>query len=565
MNIPENFDRWIFDYLEGNLTPSEASEFERFLELNPEFEVDVDAWQHAVVDNESIEYPAIQSLERKRKIGGTWYGWSAAASLLLLVIGGVYYFTSSTSLTVFEGREFVITDDLLNHSAQSTVADNQERTANQQVGASNGMTTQTNQYARNGQHASNSGSTHFNGNPLSQANSHLNLSTSPNQSPDNAVSLEEEQVMLAVIKENDLRVQQEISKYDGTSFGAHYQNNPSESDAEINVKKKNNTNYNSFGAVTKKIYRKLEKMMGYPVGIMNMRDQELLMPENNLVASNPGFTGSMLKPRFEMSYRNQWLGSSEFVQKSSISFDDYVESIRGGFGFSLNSALYNNGAFADHSVDFRYSPKVVISPKVVFEPAIKVTLGMLSANTAKLGAEQHVELNRGLLINTTFESLSTETNSLFYKDYGLGFVLNLDKFYVGASADNLNRHYANLYLSEGQVEPTRMPVLLNGIAGFDYVSTTRPFSLSPFVSVRKFGDFAEAWGGMTMRLDYFTIGASYSTSQNYAASIGLKFEKFKLTYQYDVTQSLYTQERMGSHNIGIRFNGGDKKHITNRR
>ena len=43
MKIPENFDRWIFDYLEGNLTPSEASEFERFLALNPDFEADVDA------------------------------------------------------------------------------------------------------------------------------------------------------------------------------------------------------------------------------------------------------------------------------------------------------------------------------------------------------------------------------------------------------------------------------------------------------------------------------------------------------------------------------------------
>ena len=362
-----------------------------------------------------------------------------------------------------------------------------------------------------------------------------------------------------------MRVQQELLKFDGSDFAGQYQNNPTQSDAEINVAKKNNTNFNSFGAVTKRIYRKLEKMMGYPVGIVNMRDQELLTPENNLVASNPGFTGSMLKPRLEMSYRNQLLGSTEFLQKSSINFDDYVESIRGGFGFSINSAIYNNGGFADHSVDFRYSPKVVISPKVVFEPAIKVTIGMMSASTAKLGTNQHVELDRGLLLNATFETLSAQTNSLLYKDYGVGFVLNLDKFYVGASADNLNRHYANIYLSEGQAEPTRTPVLLNGIAGFDYVSNTRPFSLSPFVSIRKFGAFTEAWGGMTMRLNYFTLGVSCSTSQNYAASIGLKFEKFKLTYQYDVTQSLYTLERMGSHNLGIRFNGGGKKHITNRR
>ena len=563
MKIPENFDRWIFDYFEGNLTPAEASEFERFLELNPDFEADADAWQHAVIEDESIEYPGIQNLERKRKFVGTWYGWSAAASLLLLVLSGGYYLTTSSNESLFAAREFVITNELMEHSATKNSAAND---ASDQEHQDASLTADQMQFQTvNTVHSSKTGSHVFKGSTLTSSHLDKTNGSSSTHSQPKAIVAHSEQSHKAHIKGDDLRVQQELLKFDGSDFAGQYQNNPTQSDAEINVAKKNNTNFNSFGAVTKRIYRKLEKMMGYPVGIVNMRDQELLTPENNLVASNPGFTGSMLKPRLEMSYRNQWLGSTEFLQKSSINFDDYVESIRGGFGFSINSAIYNNGGFADHSVDFRYSPKVVISPKVVFEPAIKVTIGMMSASTAKLGTNQHVELDRGLLLNATFETLSAQTNSLLYKDYGVGFVLNLDKFYVGASADNLNRHYANIYLSEGQAEPTRTPVLLNGIAGFDYVSNTRPFSLSPFVSIRKFGDFTEAWGGMTMRLNYFTLGGSCSTSQNYAASIGLKFEKFKLTYQYDVTQSLYTLERMGSHNLGIRFNGGGKKHITNRR
>lgn len=563
MKIPENFDRWIFDYFEGNLTPAEASEFERFLELNPDFEADADAWQHAVIEDESIEYPGIQNLERKRKFVGTWYGWSAAASLLVLLLSGGYYLTTTSNEALFAAREFVMTNELMEHSAAENTADKYVYNPQHQ---STSLTAAQSQFQTSSiAHLNRTGSHVFNSSTLTSGQLDQTNNSNSTHSQLKARAEQSDQSYKARIKGDDLRIQQELLKFDGSDFAGQYQNNPSESDAEINLSKKNNTNFNSFGAVTKRIYRKLEKMMGYPVGIVNMRDQELLTPENNLVASNPGFTGSMLKPRFEMSYRNQWLGSTEFLQKSSISFDDYVESIRGGFGFSLNSAIYNNGGFADHSVDFRYSPKVVISPKVVFEPAIKVTIGMMSASTAKLGTNQHVELDRGLLVNSTFETLSSETNSLLYKDYGVGFVLNLDKFYVGASADNLNRHYANIYLAEGQVEPTRTPVLFNGIAGFDYISITRPFSLSPFVSVRKFGDFTEAWGGMTMRLNYFTLGGSYSTSQNFAASIGLKFEKFKLTYQYDVTQSLYTLERMGSHNLGIRFNGGGKKHITNRR
>ncbi|MCC7454932.1 MAG: hypothetical protein IT222_12250 [Crocinitomix sp.] len=50
MNIPENFDRWMFDYLEGNLTTSEAETFEQFLLDHPEFEMDAEAWQHATIE-----------------------------------------------------------------------------------------------------------------------------------------------------------------------------------------------------------------------------------------------------------------------------------------------------------------------------------------------------------------------------------------------------------------------------------------------------------------------------------------------------------------------------------
>ncbi len=39
----------------------------------------------------------------------------------------------------------------------------------------------------------------------------------------------------------------------------------------------------------------------------------------------------------------------------------------------------------------------------------------------------------------------------------------------------------------------------------------------------------------------------------------MEFKKFKLVYQYDRTKTLITNEQIGSHNIGIRFNGELKK------
>jgi len=66
MKITENFDRWMFDYKEGNLSGSEMEAFENFLIQNPEFEVDADAWDQAFVTNENIAYPYAKALDKDR-------------------------------------------------------------------------------------------------------------------------------------------------------------------------------------------------------------------------------------------------------------------------------------------------------------------------------------------------------------------------------------------------------------------------------------------------------------------------------------------------------------------
>ena len=68
MKISNNFDRWMFDYKEGNLSAAEAEEFENFLIQHPEYEVDADAWDMAYVQSEPVIYPHAEKLEKKRRL-----------------------------------------------------------------------------------------------------------------------------------------------------------------------------------------------------------------------------------------------------------------------------------------------------------------------------------------------------------------------------------------------------------------------------------------------------------------------------------------------------------------
>lgn len=584
MNIPENFDRWMFDYLEGNLTASELESFEQFLAQNPDFESDADAWQQTFIGGEEIAYPNQQTLEKKKRVIG-WYGWSAAAMVIALVgLGGFLMnrsngsvknnatlaqndFTAPNVTPVFTKHEFArtiiaaTTTDYRNDiNEENTEGNSQHSAAASSNENGSGIATsgsENNYLATNGSNHTNSNDSDLNNNSnQSDLANFANYAT--HNSGSNATGAENStngnSDNNSIKKQRSLKQEQE--KYKSDQYGSKYIDNPLESAIDLDLSKKNKVKYNSFGSTTKRLYRKIERMMGYPVGLVNLRDPELIVPENSLVSFNPGFTGGMLRPRYEINYRNQWFGSETNAHKASFGFDNYVTNLKGGVGIMVNSTTLNNGEFSDQSINLTYSPKISLSKNVVFEPGVKVSLGLLSGRPSADG-ETAFEVDRGLLLNSIPAAASSANGRQWYKDYGLGFVLNTKWFYAGFSADNLSGHYANVFAVENP-EPTVTPVFLSGIIGADYESNNKSMTLSPFVSYRQFGERYEFWGGANYRLNHFTLGASYSSIQDYAVTVGMKFKKFKMIYRYDNTTTLTTNTQIASHNIGIRFNGGAK-------
>ncbi|NOQ74545.1 MAG: type IX secretion system membrane protein PorP/SprF [Crocinitomix sp.] len=566
MNIPENFDRWMFDYMEGNLSPTEVNAFEQFLLQNPGFEPAADAWQNSIIPIDTVVYPQQSSLERNRKFAG-WFGWSAAAALVVLIGVGGYFAINATSNntadTQFAQFSKAYNETSSNYLSENNKANDATSNNNSIVSENGNNTNETTNYTTAAQYQNQiavtsltnetySGVSNGNGEEdLNGATDNLGATNSNAAEEDDFNDADYYVTVNAAMK-------QEQAKYKSDNHSSKYAHNPTEGHSEIDLRKKNNVNLNSFGNVTKRIYRKIERMFGYPVGLVNLRDPELLLPENSLVSSNPGFAGGMLMPRFELSYRNQWLGSEMNAQKTQFSFDNYVHQVRGGFGVSVNSATYGNGAFGDYSVDMTYSPKISLGPNAVLEPGIKVSLGVLTGNSSKLEEGMSFELDRGMLLNSSFASDNEQTDKLWYKDYGLGFVLNTKWFYAGLSADNIGRHYASVYREEGSNEPIRTSVLYSGVIGADYESANKNMSISPFIAARHFGESQEAWAGANFRINHFTIGGSYSTNNDFTAAIGMKFKNFKMIYQYDRTTTLLNNEQIGSHNLGIRFNGKTK-------
>ena len=577
MNIQENFDRWMFDFKEGNLSATEMDAFENFLVQNPQFEVDADAWNSSYIQNENFVYPNAAQLEKDNRIVAGWFGWAAAAAIFILVGTSVFFLTNKNDMAIEGASTHEQNGDNINPVSHNNLNDNanlKDLTDRSNLSASNNGT-YGNEILNNvnGSFVSNhSNSNGANSNSLNGSNS-SNNGVDGNHNPNGlANNVDKSNQDLNVFPSMTSPTQrknalaQEVDKYKGDNNHSKYQGNPESKDLAFNVNKK--VSYDAKNGKLKKIYKKIEKMLDYPVGLTNLRDPELSLPNNSIVAFNPGFAGGMLAPRFEVNYRNQWLGSDQNSQQMTMSFDNYVYALRGGVGVVLNAKDYKYGQYGDYNLSLLYSPKILLSKDIVFEPAIKLTMGALTGNGNQLTPDTEMELERGHLLGIPSAQQVSGHQQLWYKDYGLGFVLNTKWFYTGLNVDNINRHYENVYNEEGYATPTSTPMMISAIAGFDYEAKRRPqdkpMSLSPYVAYQQYGARKEIWTGLNFRLNSITIGGSVNQKLDFSAQLGIKRNNFRIAYQYDYTRSSLANEQLGSHNISLRFNGDNKRTRINR-
>ncbi len=555
MRIPGNFDRWMFNYKEGNLSPEEKNYFESFMLNDAQYEEDIDAWDNAYIRNSDFKYKNVAALQKDSffKRYGKW----AALLLLFISSAGVLAYWAGTSDNYLYSSRGTDANPVFTSSFVESGFDG--LIATQSISGQNAAQ-QTTSAGQASQVVNNSG---VSGAIVSFSGNDQIVGESPTLSQDD-MGLWEEGDGEIRINRNSVTVSDysqlaiEQGKVDNSSskYSGGFSRNPlfvkTKSVNIVKLKRGNILKYK-----LKRFYNKIERRSGYPLALVNLKDPELIIPDRNLLAFNPGFTGGSRGFRIGMDYRNQWLGKDVNSQNSTIYFDNYMPTLKSGVGASIKYSDYNYGSFQNYVASLFYSFKFELGKNVIFEPGVKLSMGMTSTNSEKVTPGSFIEMDRGRVLPTYENGNQSGANNLWYKDYGVGFVINAGRFYVGANADNIAQHDQTVYTAD-EKQVLRSPRLYTAVAGFDFQSRDKKRLLSPVLSYYQFGQKKEAWVGATAQLNWFTIGASYSTNNEYAASVGLKFKSFRLNYQMDYLESEFLQKSFVSHNIGIRFSAKNK-------
>ena len=559
MNIPnrENIDRWLFDWTEGNLSPSQEMQLEEFLIQNPDLSIDADAWDAATVSSIPFEYDNQASLKKRKK--RVFAYWQFYALILLIATAGtsLYFSFKTESQQIAAKTSNAITSPISKIATRSTINNNTQDliTANSPI--------------------SNSGRQNFYEAPSYQASlikytENINTNVLPLSSEKEKVSFDNntitnniEMAIQPIIPIENIEL---TDKLDASAVSAVSIEPSIEADEIIqsegeneNEDKKLSRKKINLPTLKLNSSSKLSKWVKKDLTNTNQKDRVYALSEKSNLDLNNSFVGNISQLKFQSMSTVRWIDIADQQKISQqISFDGYLREAKAGLGIISNYSNFSNGLIQDWNLNLIYAPKLAINRYLTIEPSMKYTFGKKVLNSSKVINNSTVEVETNQLETFSIDPNQAIGKNLWYRDLGAGLIINAGPIYFGGQVNNLLKHQDNLY-SNDYTSIRRADRELTLVGGTDFNSKNGNFTFSPYIFHTIFGSQSSTYLGASIHLKSFLIGGSYQTNGSSSGMIGLHKDRFSLLCQTSYASSSYTQSKSFIHQLTIRINSNISK------
>jgi len=550
----ENIDQWLFEYTEGNLSVAQESQLMDFIQLNPEVMTDLKAWKQAKVAPISTPQFSTAALTKPTPfllrpvslmaIGAVailfaWLGFNNSQTTPLYSKANI----DAEIIYVGDEEDFgynvLLASNLKEDQTESQLKNKIEEVKSpiQRTALSPNLYTQKPNY--NSTFEQNIG---FSETVLENENiSHLNAT---------------EKIDLDYTELNQIQKNFEAKAKDLDDITAYLNNSKSTKQEDASSSAKVISSADVAKVTLKKTihnaYRKIKRMADQPVALRNTKNPHYHAPMMTGFSANSAMVGSAPGNRIQATSRLQWMDKSNTQLMNTMSWDGYVYALRGGLGVDANYNTYNSDALNNYSVGLTYSPKFSINKKVSFEPAFRFKMGVVNVNPDSELIGSKIEVDRHNIISLFEKEAQASGSQLWYKDVGLGFMLNTEWFYLGFNADNLGRHNNNFYTSDLS-QKHRKNIHYTAVVGTEYQSFTRDIKISGYGLFQKNGELNELWMGGNFQYKWIQAGAGMSTNVDFGASLGTVFNRFSFHYNIDYTKSRLLNDKFLSHQVTMKI------------
>jgi hypothetical protein len=557
VNIPnrENIDRWLFDWTEGNLSPSQEMQLEEFLIENPDLSIDADAWDAATVSSIPFAYDNQASLKKRKK--RVFAYWQFYALMLLIATGGTsLYFSFKTETHQIAAKTFNTSKSPISKKTTTPIKNNDSQepiTINSPI--------------------SNPGDQNFYEAPsyqvsLNKHNENLSTNTLPYSSENEKVPFDNNTITnsnemavqpvipiekIELIDKLDVSVVSAVSIEPSIEADEITQSESENEDKKLSRKKINlpTLKLNSSSKLSKWVKKDLTNT--------NQKDRVYALSEKSNLDLNSSFAGNISQLKFQSMSTARWIDIADQQKISQqISFDGYLRKAKAGLGIISNYSNFSNGLIQDWNLNLIYSPKLAINRYLTIEPSMKYTFGKKVLNSSKVINNSTVEVETNQLETFSIDPNQAIGKNLWYRDLGAGLIINAGPIYFGGQVNNLLKHQDNLY-SNDYTSIRRADRELTLVGGTDFNSKNGNFTFSPYIFHTIFGSQSSTYLGASIQLKSFLIGGSYQTNGSSSGMIGLHKDRFSLLCQTSYVSSSYTESKSFIHQLTIRINSNISK------
>ena len=589
-----NIEELMFDYFEGNLSPTEMSSLESFVANNLEFKGDFDAWKGSFVAEEEKDYPIAADLLAGS--GAIWQRW-ALGVLLLIGFGSLAYVGISNYNSSIYNK---ISQKQSNHNI---------KTIDESSSAKTGEISYTPSYLGRGKEKNNKNlielSVENNSENIRLESFNFNkennlLNNEENESSfdfkDNKTSGEKRnsshKAISSSAKVKNKKAQKqnksqydideyvaELSPYENPGFGMSYHKNSDNALMEaINYFKDNggananNKNYkgtiddfmekqkvfdNRISFIRKVINKIPPIIETVEHSASNFKDPYFAISEfKGAINVNPSFVGSKGVPRIKFSARNAGGALSLNDNQLGIYSDFYSKKLRTGFGFIGEYNNFNN-ALVHTKVGIIVSPKIKINKNITIDPSVSYSYNQTNLDLSNtFGNVFEFKMNRISpirIIELGNNQLDLASNYNNYSNVNFGLMLNTRWFFLGANVNNTftpDAFKSTIYVADYYKVKRRY----SAQAGSDFkLRQDAKFILSPYTIFNSQGGYNEFWFGSSFKANNLILGASLNNHKDYAGMIGLEGNLMRLSYSYEKAFYSGYDSKISSHNLSLRI------------
>lgn len=274
---------------------------------------------------------------------------------------------------------------------------------------------------------------------------------------------------------------------------------------------------------------------------------------------NPGFAGTSVEHRFAGNYRHQWPGIPGAFVSYNFAYDNNFEQAKSGFGAYVSHDHAGSGALSFTKLAAQYVYEIKLGRDVYIRPGIEYGVVWRYIDKSRLTFGD--ELVRG----GSFGTLEfVDDQRINYFDLGTGAVLYSRRFWGGISLHHINQPNQSLTggssplpMKFGIQTGMRIPIKDRfGMKNDNYFIPALHYKAQDKFDQLDIGLYFER-NPMTFGIWYRGIPVLKAYETGYPNDdaliflVGLRVDKFKFGYTYDITISPLIDNTNGSHEISI--------------